>query len=139
MRDESEIQRTINTYSQVASLLQWDKVLALYQPDAVWAVPSLGVRCVGHGEIRAQLTRFASGMEYVLQGNSPPVIDIDGDTATARTSIRETGKIPGEDTGFEYIGIYVDKLVRTPGGWKFAERVCEVIGGHMFPLHPRQA
>lgn len=135
MSDESDIQRTINTYSQVASLVQVDKVLALYQPDGVWAVPSQGMRCEGHAEIAAQMKLYASAMEFVLQGNSPSVIDIDGDTATARTSIRETGKVAGQDMGFEYIGIYVDKLVRTPGGWKFTERVCEVIGGFTYPIN----
>jgi ketosteroid isomerase-like protein len=135
MSDESDIQRTINTYSQVASLVQVDKVLELYQPDGVWAVPSQGMRCEGHAEIAAQMKLYASAMEFVLQGNSPSVIDIDGDTATARTSIRETGKVAGQDMGFEYIGIYVDKLVRTPGGWKFAERVCEVIGGMTYPIN----
>ena len=96
------------------------------------------MRCVGHAEIRAQRELYSSAMEFVLQGNSPPVIDIDGDTATARTSIRETGKVAGQQAGFEYIGIYADKLVRTPDGWKFAERVCEVIGGYTFPINPLQ-
>ena len=81
---------------------------------------------------------YASAMEFVLQGNSPAVVDVDGDTATARTSIRETGKVAGQDQGFEYIGIYVDKLVRTPDGWKFAERVCEVIGGFTYPINKLQ-
>jgi len=142
MDDKSQIERTINTYSQVASQIAspqyFEDVLSLYQPDGVWAVPSQGIRCVGHAEIRAQLETFSGAMEFVLQGNSPPIIDIDGDIATARTSIRETGKVAGEDAGFIYIGIYADKLVRTPDGWKFAERVCEVLGGYTFPINPVQ-
>ena len=135
MSDESDIQRTINSYSQIASLGQPDKVVELYMPDGVWEVPSQGMRCAGRAEIHAQLVLYASAMEFVLQGNSPPIIDVDGDTATARTSIRETGKVAGQDQGFEYIGIYADKLVRTPDGWKFAERVCEVIGGFTYPIN----
>ena len=136
MNDEYAIQRTINIYSQEASLLNWDKVLPLYLPDAVWSVPHLGIRRQGHDEIRAQLDEFASWMEFVLQANSPAVIDISGDTATARSSAKESGKFKARDEGFEFIFMYADKLKKTADGWKFAERTVEFIGMNSFPLSP---
>ena len=138
MNDEYAIQRTINIYSQEASLLNWDKVLPLYLPDAVCAVPHLGIRRQGHAEIQAQLIEFASWMEFVLQANSPAVIDIDGDSAAARSSAKESGKFKGRNEGFEFIFIYADRLARTADGWKFAERTVEFIGMNAFPLSPPQ-
>ena len=58
--------------------------------------------------------------------------------ATLPVSRIEVRAVAGQDQGFEYIGIYVDKLVRTPDGWKFAERVCEVIGGFTYPINKLQ-
>jgi ketosteroid isomerase-like protein len=138
MNDEYAIQRVINIYSQEASLLNWEKVLPLYMADAVWSVPHLGIRRQGHAEIRAQLDEFASWMEFVLQANSPAVIDVDGDSATARSSAKESGKFKGRDEGFEFIFMYVDRLTRTADGWKFAERTVQFIGMNAFPLVARQ-
>ena len=113
-------------------------MLPLYLPDAVWAVPHLGIRRQGHAEIQAQLIEFASWMEFVLQANSPAVIDIDGDSAAARSSAKESGKFKGRNEGFEFIFIYADRLARTADGWKFAERTVEFIGMNAFPLSPPQ-
>ena len=134
MQDETAIQRTINRYSQAASLGEWDEVLTTYLPDGVWEIPHLGMRFEGHEAIRGALAAFFETMEYVLQMNAPAVIEIDGDTATARSGIRECGKSAGRDEGFEYLGLYVDRLIRTADGWKFAQRIFQGVGTHYFPL-----
>jgi hypothetical protein len=61
---------------------------------------------------------------------------IKGDTATARSVIRECGKYAGRNEGLEVLGFYADKLLRTPDGWKFIHRVFELRGMHNFPLSP---
>jgi hypothetical protein len=61
---------------------------------------------------------------------------VEGDTATARSVIRECGKFSGRDEALEVLGLYADVLVRTADGWKFAERVFEIRGMHSFPLSP---
>lgn len=64
------------------------------------------------------------------------LIEVDGDTATARSGIREGGKLKGRDESVDYYGIYADTLVRTAEGWKFSKRVFEGIGTLNFPLAP---
>ncbi|MBW8754456.1 MAG: nuclear transport factor 2 family protein [Sphingomonadales bacterium] len=146
--DHYAIQRTINLYAQRTGRGDWDPVLALFTRDGAWAVPHLGVRFTGHDELRAGLGAMSHGMDYVLQHNAPAVIEVDGDSATARSNIREAGKFAGRDEGFEFFGIYADRLVRSGAGsgdgtggvtWKFAERVFEHIGTHYFPLSPAPA
>jgi ketosteroid isomerase-like protein len=134
--DEAAIQRVISTYSQHASLAEWDAVLALFLPDAVWEIPHLGMTLDGAAAIRGALTGFFAEMDYVLQLNAPAVIDVDGDRAAARSGIREAGKSRGKDEGFEFFGLYDDRLVRTADGWKFAHRTFRGVGTHYFPLHP---
>lgn len=134
MSDEAEIQRVISTYSQYASKGDWGRVLPLFLPDAVWEIPHLGMKLDGRDAIAATLVSFKGLMEYVLQINTPALIEIDGDSARASSGIRECGKSAGKDEGFEYLGIYNDTLVRTPDGWKFRTRVFEGIGSQLFTL-----
>jgi ketosteroid isomerase-like protein len=131
------VQRAISRYAQLTGRGDWDPVVALFAEDGAWEIPHLDMRFAGHEELRAGLAMLAGGMDYVLQHNAPAVIDIDGDTASARSNIREAGKFAGRDEGFEFFGIYADRLVRSEGGgWKFKTRVFEHVGTHYFPLSP---
>lgn len=136
MNDELSIQQTINRYSVAASQADWDRVLATFVPDAVWEVPAHKVRFEGPEAIRSGLIRFSSNTDYIVQVNSPAVITVDGDSATAESVIRECGKLTGQDAALEILGLYKDRLVRTPEGWKFAVRLFELRGMHSFPLLP---
>ena len=138
--DHHAIQRAISLYAQRTGRGDWQPVLDLFLPDGIWAVPNLGIRFVGHAALRAGLAEVSAGMAYVLQHNAPAVIEVDGDSATARSNIREAGKFADRDEGFEFFGIYADRLARTADGtWKFAERVFEHVGTHYFPLSPAAA
>jgi ketosteroid isomerase-like protein len=136
MRDEHAIQQTISRYSVNASRADWDKVMATFAPNSVWAVPGLGVKFEGLEQIRAGLLHFAGPMDYIVQVNGPAAIEVDGDTATAASAIRENGKFSGRDEALEILGLYIDKLIRTEDGWKFVERVFDLRGMHTFALSP---
>jgi hypothetical protein len=75
-------------------------------------------------------------MDFIVQLNNPALIEIKGDTATARSVIRECGKYAGRNEALEVLGFYADKLLRTSDGWKFTHRVFELRGMHNFPLSP---
>jgi hypothetical protein len=136
MHDELAIQQTINRYSVASSQARWDEVLATFTPDGVWEVPVHNVRFEGREQIRSGLIRFSGPMDYIVQVNSPSVIEVDGDTATAECVIREGGKLTGADAALEIMGFYKDRLVRTPQGWRFTLRRFELSGMHTFPLLP---
>ena len=134
MSDEADIQAVISTYSQFASKGDWDVVLRLFLPEAVWEIPHLGLKLEGKAAIAATMASLKGLMEYVLQLNCPALIAVDGDTARATSAIRECGKTAGKNEAFEYLGIYVDELVRTTEGWKFRYRLFEGIGTQHFVL-----
>jgi ketosteroid isomerase-like protein len=67
---------------------------------------------------REALVEFASsvgGSRHVLAN---PVIDVAGDTATARAYL-----FLFRGTTVSIVGSYEDEVVRTPAGWRFAKRV----------------
>lgn len=136
MFDEIAIQQTLNRYSEASSRADWDEALSTFVSDGVWEVPVFSARFQGDAEIRAGLEHFSGPMAYIVQANAPAVITIDGDTATARSVIRESGKFADRDEALEILGSYQDDLVRTADGWQFARRVFVLAGMHSFPLSP---
>lgn len=136
MTDEIAVQQTLNTYSVNASLGNLEDMVATFVPDGIWEIPAIGARFEGHEEILAGANAITGAIEYMVQLNSPAVISIDGDTATAQSVIRECGKYAGRQTSLEVLGLYADRLVRTPNGWKFAQRTFTVRGMHDFENTP---
>jgi ketosteroid isomerase-like protein len=136
--DDYAVQRVITAYSLLTGRGDWEPVLALFTEDAVWEIPHLGLSLEGLDAIRGALAMLSADLEFVLQHNAPALIEITGDTATARSGIREAGKLKGRDESVEYFGIYADTLVRTAAGWKFKRRVFEGVGTLNFVLAPTE-
>src|ERR1700727_20662 len=114
MSEEFSIQQTISGYAEGPSRADWNQVLSTYLPNGVWEITSFGARFEGHKAIQDALRQFCDPMDYIVQINGPGLIPIEGDTATARSVIRECGKYAGRNEGLEVLGFYADKLLRTP-------------------------
>jgi hypothetical protein len=134
MDDERAIQHLLTTYSQTASVADWDGAVGTYLPDGLWEIPHLSLAFEGQAAIRHALESFFEQMDYVIQMNAPALIEVNGHTATARAAIRECGKSAGKAEGFEYLGFYQDDLVKTANGWRFKTRVFEGLGTNVFGL-----
>jgi ketosteroid isomerase-like protein len=134
MTDEYAIQETINLYTEGASRSDWAQVMSTFTPDGAWVVPAQNARFEGHEAMLAAMSGFASQTEYWVQINSPAIIHVDGDKATARSIIRESGRFKGADSILEVVGFYKDELVRTADGWKFKQRTFETAGMYNLPL-----
>ena len=128
MTDLEAIQQTINTYSLSASRSDWDRAIATFTPDATWELAGSPLRMKGHAEMRTGFPHAVSATQFVAQLNAPAVISINGDHATAESVVREAGKVKNSDEWFDVLGIYEDRLVRTPQGWRFTSRSFKLIG-----------
>ena len=115
-------------YHEGASTADVDKLLATFLPDAVWEVPALDIRCRGHANIRAAMSALLAPIEYLVQINAPAIIAVDGDTASARSLIRECAKFRDRGALVDVVGQFDDDLERTPDGWRFARRTFTIIG-----------
>lgn len=138
MQDELAIQQVINSYSEGGSRGDWDQVASTFTPDGIWEVLVFSVKFEGRDAIRDAQASFAAPMDYLVQANSPGVITVNGDSATARSVVREHGKFAGKDEALEVLGHYDDKLIRTAEGWKFSHRIFELQGMHRIPLLPAE-
>lgn len=136
MSDEFAIQQTLNTYSYNASIGNLEAMVATFAPDGVWEVPGAGLALTGHEAILAAAKGITGTLEYMVQLNSPAIIVVDGDRATAHSIIRECGKYAGKQLNLEVLGVYDDELVRLPEGWRFAKRRFSTQGMHDYTTAP---
>jgi hypothetical protein len=136
MIDEIAIQQLLNAYSEGASRANWDQVLSTFLPDAIWEIPAMKMHFQGHAAMLPVMSGFVAQMKYFVQLNSPAIITVTGDKATARSTIRECGKFADRDEAMEVLGFYQDELVRTPAGWKFTRRSFHPAGRHNYALLP---
>ncbi len=136
MDDIRQIQNLINAYHEAGSVGDFERMIAAFAPDAIWEFTQSGKAFQGHAAIRDAVAAFTAPLEYVAQINAPAVIIVDGDTASARSSVRESGKFAERDEGVEAFGIYHDTLVRDLSGWKFARRAFELRWMHRVPILP---
>ena len=139
MMDEVAIQQVLNRYTDGCNRQDWPQVMDTFLADGVWAVPAQGIELTGHAAIQPAMAAFLMQMDYFYQLNTPAVIEVSGDTAIARSTIRECGKFKGRDEALEVLGLYSDELRRTESGWKFARRTFRSAGLHRFALLPGQA
>ncbi len=123
--DRVEIEALRGEFTDAGMQRDYDRVAALFAEDGVLRFPHIADGWVGRTEIRAAIARLQPSWEFFVQNTHPGVIELDGDTATGRAYIQEFGRFQ-DGTSHQNYAIYHDRYVRTPDGWKFAERRYEV-------------
>jgi ketosteroid isomerase-like protein len=123
--DRLEIEQLLVHYCHAIDQHDWDAYRAVYTKDAVIDDVS-----AGPDNSVDDMVEFLSGaLERVVliqHAISTAKIEIDGDTASARTICHcpvVLERADGETQMFFQGLWYVDDLVRTPDGWKISKRV----------------
>lgn len=93
-----------------------DAVLALFTPDGAWDSGAFGGG-QGHDGIRAYMQTGAAIMPFAFHHISNPLIEVQDDHATARWHAMLA--VSAEDQAKLHVGVYDDRLIRTPEGWRF--------------------
>ena len=133
--DAYEIQSVISRYTNCVNRRDWDVLPTIFTQDAVWSAPAVpDATFTGLAAIVAGIPMLVEGTTSLIQLNTPSDIRIDGDTATAQCSIRETGSIESQGIRFEAHGWYDDGLIREAGGWKFSRRTFGLIENYFTPI-----
>jgi ketosteroid isomerase-like protein len=131
--DRVEIEALRGEYSDAGAMRDFDRFASLFTEDAVMRWPHIDKEFVGREEIRAAVERGQGLWEYFVQTTHPGTLRLDGDTAVGRTYVSEFGRFRGGESHMNY-AIYHDRYERTAEGWKFAERVYEVLYVDTTPL-----
>ncbi len=120
LADVEEVRRLKAAYCAAADAdHDGEAVVALFVPDGTWS-STLGTHCAGHAEIYAYFDGIRSSGRIRASTHmvTNPVIDVDGDRATARWSLSmmHTGS---DDGRYRILGFYDDVMERTADGWRF--------------------
>jgi hypothetical protein len=97
---------------------------------------------IGRTAVIETLTRTCSTLEFVFQTVHQGLVQVDGDVARARFPITEWARRTSDARPIQFLGVYEDKCVRTPGGWRFSRRTLlprtigrpEGLTGRLVPL-----
>jgi polyisoprenoid-binding protein YceI/ketosteroid isomerase-like protein len=131
--DRFEIEALRGEFTDAGMMREYERFAALFTPDGVWRIPHVSVEFVSRGEIRAGIERLGGLWDYFVQTPHAGTIQLDGDTAVGRSYVAELGH-SRDGTSHSNYGVYHDRYQRTPAGWKFAERVYELLYLDSTPL-----
>jgi hypothetical protein len=131
--DRLAITDLIHRYSDAVTRADWAQCEPLYAPDAVWESPLLDMHFDGARAFLDFLAASTRNLDVLIQTASSPVVRLDGDRASATTSIREIIRgvttaddpslPPGTPRSVDQYGVYYDDLARRDGRWCFVHRV----------------
>ena len=125
---ERECERLVTRYCHLIDHGQASRVIELFSADAVWSGP--GVRMEGREQLQrgfAQREQQSERMSrHVCQNFLCDVIDSDHAEGSVYLVLFRHDGDPERKisplTGPEMVGEYEDRFVRTPDGWRIAER-----------------
>jgi ketosteroid isomerase-like protein len=122
MSERPAIQDCISRYTDAVNRRDWAVFPTIFAADARWQAIGMDIAFDGLEAITRGLSGIVDAMSLFVQMNTPAVIDIDGDRATARSTIYEFGDNQAQGTRFEAYGRYEDELVARDGRWMFTSR-----------------
>jgi ketosteroid isomerase-like protein len=123
--DRVEIEALRGEFTDAVMMRDYDRVASLFTPDGALSMPNVPVELAGREEIRAWGDRALAMWDYFVQNTHPGTIQLAGDAASGRAYIQELIRLRSGYSEVNY-AIYHDRYLRTPDGWKFAERVYEI-------------
>jgi ketosteroid isomerase-like protein len=95
---------------------------SLWDENGVWDIGApLHSIATGAANIAAHMIALAEPLEFFVQLVHSGVVAIDGDQATARWSVQETGRTRNNGP-YNNHAFYEDELVKRDGTWRFARR-----------------
>ena len=126
--DRIQIDDLLIRYTVAIDTKDWDLLDTVFTPDAKVDYTTSGGTKGSYPEVRAWLAKALAPFKMTQHLISNSVVRVDGDTATARTMVFNPMGTDDGKGGLDlfYVGAwYDDKLVRTPEGWRIAERFEE--------------
>jgi 3-phenylpropionate/cinnamic acid dioxygenase small subunit len=125
LADRLEISDLLNRYADAVDRRDWEQWATCFTPDAKIDYSASGGASGDLGEVRQWLSDtmklFAMTQHFVTNSQ----VDINGDEATGRAYFYNPMTMTGADGGTDFLivgGYYNDRFVRTPDGWRIADR-----------------
>jgi ketosteroid isomerase-like protein len=132
--DRFEIEALRGEFTDAGMTHDYERFAALFTDDGVWRIPHADVLFTGREEIRAGIERLRGAWEFFVQNPHPGTIRLEATTAVGRSYVAELGRFR-DGTSHTNFAVYHDRYRKTRDGWRFAERVYEVLYLDATPLH----
>jgi len=97
-----------------------------FAEDGEWHLSPGADPVKGRDNLKAFWSNVMAGYPNVLHWVQPGIIEVQGDTATARFYIQENIR-DAQGESFRMAGVYNDELIKENGAWKFAVRRLGVL------------
>jgi ketosteroid isomerase-like protein len=134
LEDEKEIRRVLVHYGEYLDARDFAGYAGLFARDGVWT-GGFGT-FTGPAAIEAMLVENMGAPEpgFVNRDNfhlmTTMVVDVDGDTAKARSRYLFMTRTPEDRPSIALAGRYEDTLVREDGAWKIQRRITHGVIPH---------
>lgn len=128
LSDRLEIHDLLTRYTVAIDTKDWNLLDTCFVPDAQLDYTQTGGTKGAYPEVRAWLEKALAPFPMTVHFISNSTVELKGDEASSRTYVINPMGFPKDDGSlhiFTVGGYYVDKLVRTPEGWRIRERLEE--------------
>jgi hypothetical protein len=123
--DRIEINDLLIRYTTAIDTKDYKLLDSCFTADADVDYTTSGGTKGKYPEVRKWLEKALSVFPMTVHFISNSVVELDGDRASAKTAVINPMGFPNEDGSLHIFTVgayYIDKLVRTPDGWRIAER-----------------
>jgi len=126
LSDHVAIQDLISRYTNAVNQRDWDALAAVFAKNAIWDcgdVEGFTFLFTGLSNVVSGIAGVVEPCEVCVQTIHAVVVEIDGDRATATTTVHEMARVKGGMGMNLMIGTYYDDIVRDDDSeWRFAKR-----------------
>jgi hypothetical protein len=133
LADRVEIDVLRGEFSDAAMMNNHERLGSLFTSDGAVRIPHGGIDAIGPAQIRDMGNRRENLAACFIQNTHPGTLEIDGDTASGRVYVYELFQLRDGTSHVNY-AVYHDRYRRTSDGWRFAERVYQVMYQDSTPL-----
>jgi hypothetical protein len=127
LADKQAITEVLFRYGYALDGRDWAQLRSCFQPDVVGYYGGDPLRGYEAIEQLCRVTLEPLSVSQHLIGNA--MVSVEGDEATSSCYLHAQHVLPGTEGGeqFVFAGRYLDRLVRTPDGWRIAERTLQAM------------
>jgi 3-phenylpropionate/cinnamic acid dioxygenase small subunit len=130
LADRLAINDLLVRYAWAIDTKDWDALDDVFTPDAHIDYTATGGIAGTLAEIKPWLAQSLAAFPATQHLLANSQVTIDGDTATARTAVYNPMGAATREGPLHFFfmgGIYADRLVRAPSGWRIKERVEHLV------------
>lgn len=118
------IERLLTEYAWAVDTKEWDRLDAVFTPDAALDFRPVGGRAGTYADVKPWLERRMARYEALHHQLGNVRIDVSGEMARALSYVRATHghRVDGELVFFELGGVYEDEACEIGGVWRLTRR-----------------